>query len=129
MSLCVLKDHLLIVPVSYFRKALDESERIWASHKTVIETKGREGVRTAIPKGFPYIHVDFSLEDGLAHVIEEGEEFKRSFGREVILGMLGLEQTERPFRDHKLYMANVQRLKKEYAAFDWVQLQDHEPSA
>ncbi|KAL8275748.1 hypothetical protein Esti_000311 [Eimeria stiedai] len=113
---------------SYFRKALDESERIWASHKTVIETKDREGVRTVIPKGFPYIHVDFSLEDGLAHVIEEGEEFKTSFGREVVLGMLGLEQTERPFRDHKLYMANVQRLKREFAAFDWVQLQDEPPA-
>ncbi|KAL8435217.1 hypothetical protein ACSSS7_002638 [Eimeria intestinalis] len=68
-------------------------------------------------------------EDGLAHVIEEGEDFKRSFGREVVLGMLGLEQTERPFREHKLYMANVQRLKKDYTAFDWVQMQDEPPAS
>lgn len=46
---------------TYFRKALDESERIWASHKTVIDVKGRSGVRGAIPKGFPYVYVDFSL--------------------------------------------------------------------
>lgn len=46
---------------SYFRKAFDESEGFWQSHKTVLEAKGRRGVRGLVPKGFPYIYVDFSL--------------------------------------------------------------------
>ncbi|XP_026193266.1 CWF19-like protein 2 [Cyclospora cayetanensis] len=80
----------------YFRKAFDESEGFWQSHKTVIEAKGRQGVRAAIPKGFPYIYVDFSLEDGLAHVIEDGEE---------------------------AYKSNIERLKRDYAPYDWTQAQ------
>lgn len=40
-------------------------------------------------------------EDGLAHVIEEGESFSRSFGREVILGMLDIVETDKAFSDYK----------------------------
>ncbi|CDJ67339.1 hypothetical protein, conserved, partial [Eimeria necatrix] len=86
---------------TYYRKAFAESEGFWQSHKTVIEAKGRGGVRGTIPKGFPYIHVDFSLEDGLAHVIDDGEE---------------------------LYKENCERLKREYAPFDWFQLQQQTES-
>ncbi|OEH73778.1 hypothetical protein cyc_04678 [Cyclospora cayetanensis] len=112
----------------YFRKAFDESEGFWQSHKTVIEAKGRQGVRAAIPKGFPYIYVDFSLEDGLAHVIEDGEEFSRSFGREVFLGILEKEKTERPFRDPRAYKSNIERLKRDYAPYDWTQAQQGDRS-
>ncbi|CDI86600.1 hypothetical protein, conserved [Eimeria praecox] len=112
---------VLFIETLYFRKAFSEAEGFWQNHKTYIEAKGRGGVRGTIPKGFPYIYVDFSLEDGLAHVIEDTEEFSASFGHEVFLGMLEKEKTERPFRDIRLYKENVQRLKREYAAFDWVE--------
>lgn len=56
---------------AYFKKALDEAECEWsAQHKKVIETTAKGGVRDAIPRNFPYVHVDFSLGGGYAHVVE-----------------------------------------------------------
>ena len=50
-------------------------------------------------------------EDGLAHVIDDGEEFPRAFGREVFLGILEKEKTERPFRDIRYASKNIRILK------------------
>merc|ERR1719284_2157696 len=47
---------------SFFKKALDEAEcEFETTHKKVIETSAKGGVRAAIPKNFPYVHVDFAL--------------------------------------------------------------------
>ncbi|PHJ18289.1 protein cwfj c-terminus 1 family protein [Cystoisospora suis] len=82
---------------TFFRKAFDEVEGEWQQNKKVIEVRGREGVRRAIPANFPYIHVDFGLGGGLAHVIEDGRAFPSNFGQEVILGMHELCSTDRAF--------------------------------
>lgn len=44
-----------------------------------------------MPKGFPYFFVEFALDDGFVHVIEDFDQFPRLFGKEVIGGMLELE--------------------------------------
>ncbi|CBZ54551.1 conserved hypothetical protein [Neospora caninum Liverpool] len=82
---------------TYFRKAFEEAESEWQQHKRVIDVRGREGIRSAIPANIPYIHVDFALTDGLAHVIDDGRSFSPSFGREVIQGMLELSPIDRAF--------------------------------
>merc|ERR1711933_596887 len=57
---------------SSFRKAFDEAECEFESqHKKVIETSAKGGVRASIPKHFPYVHIDFCLQGGYAHVVEE----------------------------------------------------------
>ncbi|CAH1777035.1 unnamed protein product [Owenia fusiformis] len=71
----------------YFKKALMECESEWAQNKKVVDLKNRD-VRRAIPKGFPYFSVDFGLQSGFAHVIEDEQTFPHYFGREIIGGMI-----------------------------------------
>ena len=75
----------------YFKKALQEVESEWSVHKAkaVIET-GQKGLRGSIPENFPYFHVEFGLSRGFAHVIDDETSFKRNFGRNIIIGLLGL---------------------------------------
>ena len=54
--------------------------------------------------GLPYFHVDFGLDNGFAHVIEDEPNFSRRFGHEVVGGMMDIEA--RTFRD------NIQDLRK-----------------
>lgn len=74
----------------YFKKAIMECEGEWAQNKKLVELKGRD-VRRAIPKGLPYFFVDFAMNDGYAHVIEDEQTFPRYFAQEIIGGMLDVE--------------------------------------
>ena len=58
----------------------------------------------ALLTGLPYFHVDFGLDNGFAHVIEDEPNFSRRFGHEVVGGMMDIEA--RTFRD------NIQDLRK-----------------
>ncbi|KAG8369732.1 hypothetical protein BUALT_Bualt14G0044400 [Buddleja alternifolia] len=75
----------------YFMKAIDEAEDDWSQHDTkkLIDTNGK-GLRDSVPQNFPYFHVEFGLNKGFAHVIDNEEVFHCSFGLNVIRGMLGL---------------------------------------
>jgi len=64
----------------YFKKALMESESEWSDHKKIIDTTGR-GVKRSIPEGFPYFNVEFGIDGGYAHVIEDERKFPHYFGR------------------------------------------------
>ena len=74
----------------YFKKALEESETEWSQNKKVVDLRGRD-VRRAVPKGLPYFFVDFGLQPGFAHVVEDEDLFPDNFAQEVIGGMLELE--------------------------------------
>ncbi|GAQ78864.1 hypothetical protein KFL_000200160 [Klebsormidium nitens] len=79
----------------YFKKALDEAESEWSQHnaKKIIDTRGK-GLKASIPKNFPYFHVEFGLQGGYAHVIDDEAGWKASFGRDVIAGMLQLPEED-----------------------------------
>ncbi|MPC53198.1 CWF19-like protein 2 [Portunus trituberculatus] len=64
----------------YFKKAIMECEREWAQNKKLVELKGRD-VRHAVPKGLPYFFVDFAMDAGFAHVIEDEREFPNNFAQ------------------------------------------------
>ena len=51
----------------------------------------QNGIRRAVPKGLPYFHVDFGLQNGFAHVIEDELEFPKNFAQGIIGGMLDVE--------------------------------------
>ncbi len=102
----------------YFKKALQESESEWSQHKKLIETTNK-GVRRHVPKGFTYFWVDFELSGGFAHVIEDNDAFPRSFGKDVICGVLELDRLERPYRDAKQYWNEVRTLKDQFKNYCW----------
>uniref|UniRef100_A0A182PJA6 CWF19-like protein 2 n=1 Tax=Anopheles epiroticus TaxID=199890 RepID=A0A182PJA6_9DIPT len=74
----------------YFKKAILESETEWAMNKKLHNVDGFN-VRRTVPKGLPYFWVNFNLENGFAHVIEDQEAFPVTFATETIAAMLGLD--------------------------------------
>ncbi|XP_069496783.1 CWF19-like protein 2 [Ambystoma mexicanum] len=74
----------------YFKKAIMESDEEWSMNKKLIDLSSRD-VRKSVPKGLPYFSVDFGLQGGYAHVIEDQHKFPHYFGKEIIGGMLDLE--------------------------------------
>lgn len=67
----------------YFRKALMESESEWTTHKKLIETHKKGGLRHSIPEGFPFFYVQFGMSEGFVHIIENGSKFPRNFSEQV----------------------------------------------
>ncbi|KAM5179709.1 CWF19-like protein 2 isoform 1-T1 [Mantella aurantiaca] len=74
----------------YFKKAIMESDEEWSMNKKLIDLSTKD-VRRSVPKGLPYFSVDFGLQGGFAHVIEDHNKFPHYFGKEIIGGMLDLE--------------------------------------
>ncbi|CAH6780001.1 CWF19-like protein 2 [Phodopus roborovskii] len=74
----------------YFKKAIMESDEEWSLNKKLIDLS-LKNVRQSVPRGLPYFAVDFGLQGGFAHVIEDQHKFPRYFGKEIIGGMLDLE--------------------------------------
>jgi len=106
----------------FFKKAISESDSRWTNHKKLYET-GSQGARKCIPAGFPYFFVQFGMTSGMAHVIENKNKFNKTFGLEVVAGIIGESEyfTEgvqvRPSRE-----SEVQRTKKfleGWLPFDW----------
>ncbi|XP_039574621.1 CWF19-like protein 2 isoform X1 [Passer montanus] len=74
----------------YFKKAIMESDEEWSMNKKLIDLSSKD-IRKSVPKGLPYFSVDFGLQGGFAHVIEDQHNFPHYFGKEIIGGMLDLE--------------------------------------
>ena len=83
------KDEGSLAPM-YFKKAILESDEEWAQNVKLIDTR-RKGVRNCIPTGLPYFFVDFGLDGGYAHVIEDAAKFPYYFAKEVVGGLLDVE--------------------------------------
>jgi hypothetical protein len=63
---------------SFLQKAIDESEGEWTDNRKLIPLRGTD-LRRAIPKGFSYMAIDFGLQAGYAHVIENEDRFPANF--------------------------------------------------
>ncbi|XP_074160456.1 CWF19-like protein 2 isoform X1 [Sminthopsis crassicaudata] len=74
----------------YFKKAIMESDEEWSMNKKLIDLSSRD-IRKSVPRGLPYFSVDFGLQGGFAHVIEDQHKFPHYFGKEIIGGMLDVE--------------------------------------
>ncbi|XP_053312444.1 CWF19-like protein 2 [Spea bombifrons] len=74
----------------YFKKAIMESDEEWSMNKKLIDLSSKD-IRKSVPKGLPYFSVDFGLQGGFAHVVENEHKFPHYFGKEIIGGMLDLE--------------------------------------
>ncbi|XP_065203175.1 CWF19-like protein 2 homolog [Planococcus citri] len=74
----------------YFKKAIQECEKEWAINKKLVEYKKMD-IRKSVPKELPYFMVNFGMDNGFAHVIEEEQYFPKNFAQEIIGGMLDLD--------------------------------------
>ncbi|NWY52573.1 C19L2 protein, partial [Chionis minor] len=64
----------------YFKKAIMESDEEWSVNKKLIDLSSKD-VRKSVPKGLPYFSVDFGLQGGFAHIIEDQHKFPHYFGK------------------------------------------------
>ncbi|TNN01926.1 hypothetical protein fugu_011308 [Takifugu bimaculatus] len=96
----------------YFKKAIMECDDEWAMNKKVVDLSAKD-IRRSVPRGLPYFAVDFGLQGGFAHVIENEEMFPHYFGKEVVGGMLDLE----PRRWRKLIKENFDDQRKKVLQF------------
>lgn len=113
----------------YFKKAIDEAEDEWSQHnaKKLIDTSDK-GLRSSIPKHFPYFHVEFGLKSGFAHVIDDETQFESSFGLNVVRGMLRT-QDEDMYRRRRYELIEVHRqavaaFARDWERFDWTRQLD-----
>ncbi|CAF0737069.1 unnamed protein product [Adineta steineri] len=93
-------DQANLVPM-YFRKALLESESMWSTNKKLIELNHPRSrtLKSVLPKGLPYFCVEFPVDKskndnhiyGYAHMIEERGQFPLYFGREILGGLMQLD--------------------------------------
>ncbi|EEF35967.1 nucleic acid binding protein, putative [Ricinus communis] len=113
----------------YFKKAIDEAEDEWSQHnaKKLIDTS-QKGLRGSIPKDFPYFHVEFGLNKGFVHVIDDEQQFKSSLGLNVIRGMLRLPEEDmyrrRRHESVDLQKQAVANFAREWEPFDWTKQLD-----
>ncbi|KAH7731453.1 CWF19L2 protein [Aphelenchoides avenae] len=108
----------------YFKKAIMESESEWSDNKKLIDlSKFRNGdIRKAIPKGFPYFSVDFGLQAGYAHVIEDVNAFPANFAQEIVGGMLDLHHRHwRSTQPMSFEEVKKKRdaMREKWKPFDW----------
>ncbi|KAM4742491.1 CWF19-like protein 2 [Anableps anableps] len=96
----------------YFKKAIMECDEEWAMNKKLVDLSSKD-VRKAVPRGLPYFVVDFGLQGGFAHVIENEQKFPHYFGKEVVGGMMDLE----PRRWRKLIRENFDDQRKKVLQF------------
>lgn len=105
----------------WFQKAIQECETEWSQNKKVVDLRSRN-VRKAIPKGLPYFSVDFGLDSGFAHVIEDERSFPRNFANEIIGGMLELDHSvwrKQRQDDFKTQRDKVMKFLKIWGPYDW----------
>lgn len=113
----------------YFKKAIDEAEDEWSQHnaKKLIDTS-KKGLRSSIPTNFPYFHVEFGLDRGFVHVIDDEKDFKTNLGLNVIRGMLQLAE-EDMYRRRRHESAETQKeavkaFARDWEPFDWTKQLD-----
>nr|BAK00912.1 predicted protein [Hordeum vulgare subsp. vulgare] len=107
----------------YFKKAIDEAEEEWSQHemKKLIPTSGN--LRQCIPENFAYFHVEFGLDRGFVHVIDDESKFGAGFGLNVLRGVLRLPGEDMHRRRRHESMDNqkqaVAGFMKDWEPFDW----------
>jgi hypothetical protein len=104
----------------FFKKALQECDQEWNVHKKIIDTDAK-GLRRSIPKELPYFYVDFRLDSGYAHVIEDDAEFSSNFGKNVIGSMMGYDETKMRQVSSSLEK-RVDLFRRVWRDFDWTKL-------
>ena len=108
----------------YYQKAIQECETEWTDNVKLVKLKDKN-ISKNIPKGLPYFHVDFGLDNGFAHVIEEEENWNRRFGHEIVGGMLDVEariMRNPPFEPFEQQKSKVIQFGEMWSKYDWTRM-------
>ncbi|MFH4977022.1 hypothetical protein AB6A40_003731 [Gnathostoma spinigerum] len=110
----------------FFKEAINNSETEWSDNKKLLKLADKNGdIRRLIPKGFSYFSIDFGLQPGYVHIIEDEHRFQRSFAHECIAGMLDIEHDK--WRKTKV-LSNERlkecrnRLIELWSPYDWTEV-------
>lgn len=107
----------------YLLQAIEEAGEKWAQYEQqkLIETTGN--LQRVIPEKFAYFHVEFGLDRGYVHAIEDEIKFSDGFGFNVIRGLLRLpvQDMHRRRRHESIDRQKraVYRFGKDWANLDW----------
>lgn len=116
----------------YFKKEISDSDAKWSVHKKLIDTR-EKGLRRSVAKQAPYFSVEFGMEAGFAHVIEDPSKFPMDFGKAVLCGIL--EEPAQIVMRAKRQPEHMEReraeaFKKLWKPFDWtLRLKKNQPNA
>lgn len=110
----------------FFKREIDEQGAQWASHKKIIDTRGKD-LRNCIPRqaDFAYFHAEFSLGGGFATIVEEEDRFPKAFGRSVIAGILDIDADRYMYPkplDQAVLDKMVAKFVKDFDPFDWTKM-------
>jgi len=108
----------------YYQKAIQECETEWSDNVKLVKLKDKNISRN-IPKGLPYFHVDFGLDNGFAHVIEDEENWNRRFGHEIVGGMMDVEarvMRNPPWEQFDQQKAKVIQFGEMWRPFDFTKI-------
>lgn len=114
------KDEGSLAPM-YFKKAILESDEEWSQNKKLIDTRSK-GLRNSVPAGLPYFFVDFGLDGGYAHIIEDTAKFPHYFAKEVIGGLLDVEPRlwlKPPKENFENQKSKAQKFSDWWGPYDW----------
>jgi len=79
---------------AFIKESILSSAEEWSQHKKIIETnKENGGFRKRLVPVLPYFHAWLDPNRGIGHVIENESEWPKVFSKEIVGGMLGLEQS------------------------------------
>ncbi|EOY20279.1 Cwf19-like protein [Theobroma cacao] len=115
---------IFILSIDIFVNAIDGAEDEWSEHnaKKLIDTSDK-GLYGSILKKFPYLHVEFGLNKGFVHVIDDESQFKSNLGLNVIRGMLQLPEEDmychrrhQSVKEQKQYFTSFAH---DWELFDW----------
>lgn len=104
---------------SHFYKALQDADEEWSQNKRIIDTATKGGLRSSLPRRqFPYFYVDFRLDQGLAHVIEDADRFGGpDFGRDLMASLLKVPRAE--WRSQKSTSEDKAYFVAKFKDYDW----------
>lgn len=104
---------------SHFYKALQDADEEWSQNKRIIDTATKGGLRSSLPRRqFPYFYVDFRLDQGLAHVIEDADRFGGpDFGRDLMASLLKVPRAE--WRSRKSTSEDKKYFSDKFKDYDW----------
>jgi len=119
---CIMLPASLSMDVrGYYKKALTDCDVEWTQHSRIINTEVKGGLRRSVPSNFPYIYVDFRLDQGYVHVVEDEHLVGPDFLRQVTAGLFGVSGSKE-WKAKVTEESSRLKFKKAYDPFDWTKL-------
>ena len=68
---------------------LNSADDEWTDNKKIIIVN--DNIQKSVPKGFSYLHCDFDMKKGIAHIIENKRKIRKDFSYKIFAEILGID--------------------------------------